>query len=106
MISDKKLCQWLRDNSSGRYRNSETAAIRIEQLLEELEDYRASYKTHDGEYVTPGDKVWVLSSLGEVKGTRVSKGSTGYVMYSNPIQVKDSFSTKAAAEEYLKEVRG
>jgi len=74
--------------------------------LEEIEDYRSGFKTNDGKYVTPGDVVWVLSSMGEVVDTRVQKGSTGYVLYSNPIQVKDSFSSKEAAEEYLKEVRG
>jgi hypothetical protein len=105
MISDKKLCQWLRENSSGNYRNSETAAIRIEQLLEELEDYKSSYITSDGESVVPGDRVWVLSSMGEIKPTRVSKGCTGYTLYNSPVPVKDSFSSKEKAQEYLIEVR-
>ena len=34
---DKKLCKWLRENSSGFYRPSAEAATRIEQLKEELQ---------------------------------------------------------------------
>ena len=33
---DKKLCQWLRENSSGYYRPSASAATRIEELNNEL----------------------------------------------------------------------
>jgi len=32
---DKKLCQWLRDNSSGSYKASALAADRIESLIQE-----------------------------------------------------------------------
>lgn len=32
---DKNLCKWLRENSSGFYRNSAIAATRIETLLSE-----------------------------------------------------------------------
>lgn len=38
---DKNLCKWLRENSSGFYRNSATAAYRIEELLKEVETLKA-----------------------------------------------------------------
>lgn len=40
--NDKKLCEWLRANSSGIYRLTGFAADKIEQLKEELETLRAS----------------------------------------------------------------
>ena len=47
MLNDKELCQWLRDNSSGVYRNSEIAAHRIEELLESMERPKESFTTHE-----------------------------------------------------------
>ncbi len=35
-MKDKELCKWLRDNSSGVFRNSELGAIRIEELEQEV----------------------------------------------------------------------
>ena len=43
-MNDEELCQWLRDNSSGIYRNSELGACRIEELLIEVEDLK--YRIH------------------------------------------------------------
>jgi len=34
-MEDVELCKWLRDNSSGGYRNSELSAYRIEELKAE-----------------------------------------------------------------------
>jgi len=38
-MNDKKLCEWLRANSSGTYQPSAEAADRIEQLLAWIEDH-------------------------------------------------------------------
>ncbi len=38
MMSDEKLCKWLRDNSSGVYRPSAEAARRIIKLRSALEN--------------------------------------------------------------------
>jgi hypothetical protein len=37
MLLDSQLCDWLRMNSSGIYRPAAQAAIRIEELSEEVE---------------------------------------------------------------------
>lgn len=47
-MDNKKLCQWLRDNSSGVYRPAAVAAERIECLLAELKRIQdALVKTED-----------------------------------------------------------
>jgi len=35
-MNDEDLCKWLRDHSSGIYRNSELGADRIEELLKKI----------------------------------------------------------------------
>lgn len=40
-MNDKKLCEWLRANSSGTYRPSSEAAERIEFLLQTLNEIAA-----------------------------------------------------------------
>lgn len=105
-MTDNELCQWLRDTSSGIFRNSELAAIRIEELLKLLETYRESFTTKDGAQVIPGDKVWVIGSLGELKDSTVVGGSTNYMVFGGLVGVNDSFSSPEAAKEYLTEYGG
>lgn len=60
--------------------------------------------TADGELVSPGDPVWVLSSIGNVEPTTVkdSRPVTTYYLYDN-IPVSSSFSTREAAEAYKRD---
>jgi hypothetical protein len=43
-MEDKELCEWLREHSSGVYRNSEMGAIRIEELNSENEKLHKTVK--------------------------------------------------------------
>jgi hypothetical protein len=47
-MNDKDLCAWLRENSSGAYRTSATAADRIEELLTTQKDPVAKLQCSDG----------------------------------------------------------
>ena len=57
--------------------------------------------TADGELVSPGDRVWVLSSTGKIEKTVVLpiEARTDYYLFGN-IPVSSSFSTKEAAQHY------
>lgn len=57
--------------------------------------------TADGELVSPGDKVWVLSSTGKIEKTTVQelKAVTNYYLFGD-IPVSSSFSSKKAAQHY------
>ena len=66
-MKSKKLCKWLRDNSSGAYRPSATAASRIE-LLEEVASALLEYIDAIPEDIVlptmPGiDRDWVDSVI-------------------------------------------
>jgi hypothetical protein len=47
-MNDKKLCEWLRANSSGTYRPSAEAATRIETLKDALNDLLNDCINFDG----------------------------------------------------------
>lgn len=57
--------------------------------------------TADGELVSPGDKVYVLSSTGKIEKTTVQelKAVTHYYLFGY-IPVSSSFSSKKAAQHY------
>lgn len=56
-------------------------------------------KTYDEKEVEVGDKVFVIGSTG-VHETTVLPPVTSYVYFNN-IEVKNSFSTREAAEKHL-----
>ena len=60
--------------------------------------------TADGELVSPGDKVWVISSTGKAESTTVQQivAVTGYYLFGE-VPVNCSFSTKKALQQYQKE---
>lgn len=55
-------------------------------------------KTYDGIEVKESDKVWVIGSLGIYEAT-VQPPVTDYYLFG-PIEVKNSFSTRLAAEKF------
>ncbi len=57
--------------------------------------------TADGELVSPGDRVYVLSSTGKIEKTTVQEtvARTNYYLFGD-IPVSSSFSSKKAAQHY------
>lgn len=53
-------------------------------------------ETADGVAVTPGHQVWVFGSIG-LTATTVAKPVTNYLLWSSPIPVSKSYSSKEAA---------
>lgn len=60
--------------------------------------------TADGELVSPGDRVWVISSTGKPQPTTVqeTKALTSYYLFGQ-IPVAESFSSEQAVRQYQKE---
>jgi hypothetical protein len=68
---------------------------------------QATALTDDGVLVKAGDQVWVLSSLGTPMPTTVRKlqAYTTYTLFG-PVPVTHSWSTREAANKYVKENYG
>lgn len=73
----------------------------LEQFAQALLDAQTTAVTADGELVSPGDTVYVLSSTGKIEQTTVkpTEAVTGYYLFGN-IPVSSSFSSKRAAQHY------
>ena len=75
-MSDAKLCQWLRDNSSGTYRNSAAGADRIEELSGQVASLRgalscilsANNNDAGGGFLTDGEKEAGMKAIKDSKG--------------------------------------
>lgn len=74
----------------------------LEQFAHGLLNSQIAAITSDGVGVTPGDEVWVLSSLNSPMPCTVKplEAYTTYTLFG-PVQVARSFSTRQAALDYL-----
>jgi hypothetical protein len=79
----------------------------VEQFAQLLLNSQAAALTADGVLVEAGDPVWVLSSLRTPMPTTVRKlqAYTTYTLFG-PVPVAHSWSTRQAANKYLKENYG
>jgi hypothetical protein len=79
----------------------------LAQFAQLILNSQAQALTADGVLVDTGEPVWVLSSLGTPMPTTVRKlqAYTTYELFG-PVPVAHSWSTKTAAENYLKENYG
>jgi hypothetical protein len=77
------------------------------QFAQLILNSQAQALTADGVLVDTGDPVWVLSSLGTPMPTTVRElqAYTTYELFG-PVPVAHSWSTKTAANKYLKENYG
>jgi hypothetical protein len=75
----------------------------VEQFAQLLLNSQAQALTADGVLVDTGDPVWVLSSLRTPMPTTVRKlqAYTTYTLFG-PVPVCESWSTREAAENYVK----
>jgi hypothetical protein len=79
----------------------------LTQFAQLLLNSQAQALTADSVLVKPGDQVWVLSSLRVPMPTTVRKlqAYTTYTLFG-PVPVCESWSTREAANKYLKENYG
>lgn len=83
---------------------TDTLTSVIRRVQELTENKLNKIKTYDGKVVKPGDTVWVFGSCSIEKAkVRKPEALTDYY-YFEDIPVKDSFSTKEAAEKHRKEI--
>jgi hypothetical protein len=79
----------------------------LAQFAEAVLNSQAQALTADGVLVEAGDPVWVLSSLRTPMPTTVRKlqAYTTYTLFG-PVPVCESWSTREAADKYVKENYG
>ena len=79
----------------------------LAQFAEAVLNSQAAALTADGVLVEAGDPVWVLSSLRTPMPTTVRKlqAYTTYTLFG-PVPVCESWSTREAADKYVKENYG
>ena len=79
----------------------------LQQFAEAVLNSQVSAVTSDGVGVKPGDQVWVLSSLKTPVPTtvKVLQAYTNYIIHHTLTPVSQSFSTREAANNYLKHNR-
>jgi hypothetical protein len=79
----------------------------LQQFAEAVLNSQVSALTYDGVGVQPGSQVWVLSSLKTPVPTtvKVLQAYTNYIIHHTLTPVSQSFSTREAAQNYLKHNR-
>jgi len=76
----------------------------LEQFAEAVLNSRVTAITYDGVGVNHCDRVWVLSSL-KIPTTptvKIAQAYTNYLLRGDLVPVAQSFSSEAAANNYLK----